>query len=589
MNFYFISDKSSGDVFIPISFIIDFIEKYKVKYNNDSTFYISAKKRHEKDILNYSKWVKYHELINYNNKNYYQEGNNYYMFYWCRNLNGTMSPTELFGFAPYFKKLFENFELEFNDNLSYYIPRLLSIPDSERRINIYRSKLPNNNKKNIFIINCDCISSNYKRSCGFNIDILVNMICKKFKDNYNIICSHKFNFDYDNSILFLPDLIDSTESEILDIQIFSYISDFIISTRHGVFMVCQFFENSKKIFIVNEFGDGNRLYPESDVRLMSVDFQNAIKDIEFYIKLNNPCHITTSDFCLFFKLKFELINNLKYYDKLIKECVENKIPVYIWSDTNNDLPIIYDVIYYNNKNKLECYENTLNFYFDHVGLIHMRGHALSHLKSFFLTKEEYIINIDGDDMFYPWMTLEHIKSLVKFMKSENYDILTKPHWIVFDRGWSFGFTAYNRKILPDIIDFKYNSDFYKKNNLDKNKMFNLDNWFGAILNDKYKNTKLYFSFEDNEFWDYSIYFNEKNITPKLIKNIKNLLVVVPTDIKYIDNKEILIEDNVDYCGNDIFDIIIDNYNIQMINQLIDFFKGIGFVFEKEQNKIYIKK
>jgi hypothetical protein len=298
---------------------------------------------------------------------------------------------------------------------------------------------------------------------------------------------------------------------------------------------------------------------------------------------------------------------LSKWESMLIECHEKSIPVYVWSGTSS-IPASqkkYDWIHYITNDNKTIYnsdiiklEKKLDDFANTIGMIHMRDLAQHHMKSFFLTKEDFIVNIDGDDMFYPWMKLKHIEDLIDGMINNNYDILTKPHWILLNMGWSFGFTVYRRTMMNDIFfDYEINNNlrqFFIENNLDKNKVFNLDNWFGAIFytNPKYKDRKKYFAFEDNPYWDYSVYttvYERTCVTSKLIKNFvidDNVVIVMNKENK---NKQLLlVEDNIDYMGADIIDYDVTDFNIDMIKELVKFHNGIGFTYVKNENKIFIK-
>jgi hypothetical protein len=297
-NFYFIAYYSTGDVFIPINYIIDFIEKYKIKYNNEygknnTKFIICSESRHHTDLKYYNKWFSYDDIIPYIDKNLYYENGNFYVYYWCKHIHESTSPTDVYGFAPFFTDLFKKFYLEINTDLSTYIPKLSLIPNIEQKKDTHYQQLIQslngkeyNKKKTIFFFNCDAISNNYNRKSGYNIDILLNLLAvviKKHNLDYTIIASHKYDCFYEDNIIFLKDILNKEQNmiEIIDFQIQSYYSNIIIGAQTGVIILCQFFENKDKIFFMSYEatvmyqGINNTLLPKSysrscDIIIMSL-------------------------------------------------------------------------------------------------------------------------------------------------------------------------------------------------------------------------------------------------------------------------------------------------------------------------------
>ena len=110
--------------------------------------------------------------------------------------------------------------------------------------------------------------------------------------------------------------------------------------------------------------------------------------------------------------------------------------------------------------------------------------AESHLKSFLIPKNiEYIFKLDGDDMFYPNLKIEHLESIIKYMDNNlEIKILTRPFWICHNRGWSFGFTIARNNILDYMNLFKFDYKWIQNHKLsDECCAINLDNLFGQIF------------------------------------------------------------------------------------------------------------
>jgi hypothetical protein len=255
---------------------------YKI---NNTKFIVCTENRHHTDLKYYDKWFSYGNIIPYSDKNLYYENGNFYVYYWCKHIHESTSPTDVYGFAPFFKELFDKFYLQFNTDLSTYIPRLSIIPNIEDKKETHYKLFLNtlkgkeyNKEKTIFFFNCDAISNAYNRKSGYNIDILLNLLAsyiKYHKLDYTIVASHKYDCLYEDNIIFLKDILnkDQKQIEILDFQIQSYYSNIIIGAQTGVIILCQFIENKDKHFFMSF--DATKMYDGINITLLPKSYTKS--------------------------------------------------------------------------------------------------------------------------------------------------------------------------------------------------------------------------------------------------------------------------------------------------------------------------
>ena len=284
---FFVSTYNSGDIYIPIIYIIDFINKYKYIYKTSNTkFIISCKKQYHIDLKKIYN-IYFDEVIdkiNYKGKNLYYENDNFYIYYWCRHIVPNISSVDVLQFSDFFKQLFDMFDLNMKSDLTLYIPRLNYVPDIEHKKNIHLNqinKFLDKNKKTVLFFNCNALSTPLHRNKGYDIDILLNNIAKVISCDYNIVASHKYNTcAYEKNIFFMEDILNKNINEmlILDYQIQSFFSDYIIGAGTGVLILCQYYENKDKTFLVSGFV----LCMHKDVKRIKLDndFEIAQKQIE---------------------------------------------------------------------------------------------------------------------------------------------------------------------------------------------------------------------------------------------------------------------------------------------------------------------
>ena len=230
--------------------------------------------------------------------------------------------------------------------------------------------------------------------------------------------------------------------------------------------------------------------------------------------------MSINSLCLYLKFYEHLYYRINNWLNLIDECIDSNINVYVWIETYKHLNFNYlyrpeHIKYITHVNKkeynpnIEYLELGINKFMDDVGLTWQRNHCQAHIKSFLLTKEDYILHLDADDMHYTNTNLNDILKLHSHMITNQLEILARPYWILKNRGWSFGFVMQKRTILDKMFIFNSESltnafkkeQFYEKNR-DFSKVLNLDNYFGMILMDYYglPAEKLFFHFVKNSKW-----------------------------------------------------------------------------------------
>jgi hypothetical protein len=234
---------------------------------------------------------------------------------------------------------------------------------------------------------------------------------------------------------------------------------------------------------------------------------------------------TKNNFCLYLKFYETKISFIKIWEKIIDDIIDNNIcPIYIWIESHKnikDLQLYREdkinyITHYNkkdyNENILEL-EQQISIFIKNIGMVNQINHCQAHLKSFLLTKEETIIHLDGDDMFYKKLTVQDLINGVEYMDKNNLEIISRPYWITINRGWSFGFVIQKRSILDKLFIFNYNEipNEYKIENLHYKNInpslgincgINLDIYFGLILACYHGKsfTELFFYYKSFPYW-----------------------------------------------------------------------------------------
>jgi len=221
-------------------------------------------------------------------------------------------------------------------------------------------------------------------------------------------------------------------------------------------------------------------------------------------------------FALYIKFRVEKANIIQdYWDNILQQVNYDDTDVYIWiyDPYSSNLLVLNDIIKdcmkkydkaifvtnYNQNNYLTIDDQTYLKNFHNNNAIHsvQRPICESHLKAFIIPKNcEYIFKLDGDDMFYPNFKIEYFYKIVDYMKEQKLKILTRPFWAWRGHGWSFGFTVAESNILNYLKPEQVKGMNWQ--NLDRDKVYNLDNLFGYILLCLYKINikKLFFKLND---------------------------------------------------------------------------------------------
>ncbi len=268
------------------------------------------------------------------------------------------------------------------------------------------------------------------------------------------------------------------------------------------------------------------------------------------INLNDIC-LPTSDikFCMYIKFYETKIKFIEKWVPLFKEIIDRNIcAIYVWIESqldykliNYQLPFPDKIKYITHFNKTDycnnivILEKIIQHFMNDVGINQQFGHCQAHLKSFIFPKEEYIIHIDGDDMFYDNLTANDLNNLYNFAKSNNASILSRPYWITVNRGWSFGFVIQKKELLKNMFVFNsfmlgnnFKKDGFKEKNKDMIKCLNLDNYFGMILFDYYKIpcNKLFFHFKSFPFWSDCVNTDQQFINKTTTEKFCNFFNII---------------------------------------------------------------
>ena len=233
----------------------------------------------------------------------------------------------------------------------------------------------------------------------------------------------------------------------------------------------------------------------------------------------------------FYETKIHLLKEkwLDFIYKLIKhnDNENSKITIYIWVETKWSVKQVIDVlkcdyikdnldtihiITHDNKKKyvpdINKYESYIqNWFFlpcygpfpnDKVDLF------TTFIKSFVLPKEDYIVNIDADYMFFDDLNPVDLLRAVDYMKKENIEIMSRPFWCFSPytdpEQWSFGFTIQKKTFFEKIHLDKRDTYPYKGKNWET--IACIDNLVHNIIKYELKltNKQKFFYFKNMPFW-----------------------------------------------------------------------------------------
>jgi hypothetical protein len=93
----------------------------------------------------------------------------------------------------------------------------------------------------------------------------------------------------------------------------------------------------------------------------------------------------------------------------------------------------------------------------------------SHMICYYIGKKyNYLINLDGDDMFYPKFDINLLHKAICYMENHNLKFITRPYWICYNNAYksSFGFTISSSDIL-DYLQVHDNLHLAHNGNLDQ--------------------------------------------------------------------------------------------------------------------------
>tara|TARA_B100000902_G_scaffold399882_1_gene473308 strand:+ start:4956 stop:5687 length:732 start_codon:yes stop_codon:yes gene_type:complete len=174
---------------------------------------------------------------------------------------------------------------------------------------------------------------------------------------------------------------------------------------------------------------------------------------------------------IYIKFTNKSIKKIEKYNHLLTDKnIYNKFTIYIWIyyydkeniDYINNLKKYISINYLSN-NEL----NEINFISNNLCFHNETGK--SHLIVYYIGKKfYYLINLDGDDMFYPKFKVNYFEKIINYMKQYKLLFLTRPFWLCFNINFraSFGFSLSSKEILYHL-DLMNNINIIKKHNLDQ--------------------------------------------------------------------------------------------------------------------------
>lgn len=212
--------------------------------------------------------------------------------------------------------------------------------------------------------------------------------------------------------------------------------------------------------------------------------------------------------CIYIKFTQKTVLTIeRWYFLLDNMELYNKYCVYIWIYTYpnmlDNLSFIEELkqkyskcIFVSNLNITEYLDNNEMNSIDRIssGLGFHNETGKSHLTCYYLARKykyDFLINLDGDDMFYPGFQINYFDKAISYMSDNNLKFITRPFWICYNTCFksSFGFSISSLDIL-DYLDIE--------NNKHKVPNGNLDQLFSDILTNVKKHTynEIHFGFAD---------------------------------------------------------------------------------------------
>ena len=185
--------------------------------------------------------------------------------------------------------------------------------------------------------------------------------------------------------------------------------------------------------------------------------------------------------CIYIKFTSSTIHNIDKWDSILtNSCLYDNFVIYIWIyyyNTDNDA-FITEIKTKYSKCIFISNLNISNFLPDaHLSEIntivsHLAYHndvGRSHMICYYIGKKyNYLINLDGDDMFYPKFDINLLHKAICYMENHNLKFITRPYWICYNNAYksSFGFTISSSDIL-DYLQVHDNLHLAHNGNLDQ--------------------------------------------------------------------------------------------------------------------------
>jgi len=256
------------------------------------------------------------------------------------------------------------------------------------------------------------------------------------------------------------------------------------------------------------------------------------------------------ELAIFMKFYETKLCKINHWLSFIQDAIKRKIHVYIWVESNKDLntlSILYVkqkfwnvweriirilinkfkskklsnfyklpfidsnyVHYITHHNKFDFnfeiwnLERDVYFFMKKNKILHQVNHCQAHFKSCFLLKERFVLHLDADDMYYRWLTVDHIYRLYDYFIKNKLFLLARPYWITINKWWSFWFVLQDNNFIYSLLKKEFrNFYFFCKNN---KFLPNLDIFIHYYLFEilKYKYKDVFFYFRDFPYWSNAI-------------------------------------------------------------------------------------
>ena len=315
----FVSHCDLSDVMTPMPYILDFIQKYRHRYGENTTsFFLSTDSRHKASIQElYHEYAEYMPLLSFDNKINQinpcitEDQQECRIYCWRRHFpshyNSNSSPLPPCNslsadFVEFFQQMFDLFKIGMSRNLGRYLPSLQSTLPGKEKMKRVRHLLHRANPQQlplVFYLNSDdddaLTSTSTPLSRGTSTHL--NQFFQKFTHVFWVVSHHHpsiRNGGRDN-LVFLADLLQLSQDQpftVADFQAVSANSVFTITgLLSGIALLTRLQETTAKPLLVVPSDEKNtnidgflqEAHPAmGDIHLLSSNPFNAVEEIEKY-------------------------------------------------------------------------------------------------------------------------------------------------------------------------------------------------------------------------------------------------------------------------------------------------------------------